>query len=384
MEKHKKPIVFFEFAMHFGGSNLSTLLLIREMRKYENIAVVDAYGCCRQHLDFMSEFNIPYHIVQPNARRTVIGGSNFFIRAGRVMVSSLEMLGFIKRLRSMLLDISPRAIWVNSYKALRFLTFAVGDKFPIALYVRVEGMHPRWYVKRSLKKVSLIVGNSESCVAGLSEMSGLTNNIKVIPNGIDIDEIVRQSKKSVHLPEAAGLKLLFPGTLNKRKNQETAIRGLAEFVERGGDATLFLAGDYGPDTSNEYAQKLPALVRDLNVENKVYFLGWRDDVPALMRSSDIVVLTSLSEGMPRVLLEAMALGKPVLATNVSGIPELVRDCVDGILIEPENAAQFADALEKLSIESTRHKMGKSGAERIKSDFDIKDKANTFLKQLLLI
>ena len=56
----KNSFVYFGFAMHFGGSNLSTLLLIREMRKHANIIVLDAYGCCRQHLQFMENYDIPY------------------------------------------------------------------------------------------------------------------------------------------------------------------------------------------------------------------------------------------------------------------------------------------------------------------------------------
>jgi glycosyltransferase involved in cell wall biosynthesis len=67
----------------------------------------------------------------------------------------------------------------------------------------------------------------------------------------------------------------------------------------------------------------------LNVSDKVHFFGWRDDVPAVMARSDIVALVSYSEGLPMVLLEAMCLKKPAVATRVGGIPEVVCDGVDG-------------------------------------------------------
>lgn len=378
----KKPIVYFDFAMHFGGSNLSTLLLIREMLKHESIIVLDAYGCCSQYLQFMDKSKIPYRIIQPNPKRNLIGGNNLFTRALHILSSSIEMLQFTHALKKQLLEISPSAIWMNSYKALKFLSLSVDDLFPLAYYARIEGVYPRWYVKNAWKKLSLIVANSES---GLNRIRGSRYEISrmsVVSNGIDIDEIMRLSKVPVSdFPDCKGLKLLFPGTLNERKNQHTAIKGLAEYISHGGDATLLLAGDHGPGGFNGYAQHLPMLVKELGIEDRVHFLGWRDDIPALIGQSDVVVLTSLTEGMPRAIMEAMSLGKPILATNVSGTPELVRDGIDGLLIEPSDAEGFARALSYLSNPKVRQEMGQSAADRIRSSFDIKCKATQFLFEL---
>jgi glycosyltransferase involved in cell wall biosynthesis len=206
--------------------------------------------------------------------------------------------------------------------------------------------------------------------------------MEVIYNGIDIDETIKLSSvEAPNIPSNGGIRILLPGTLTENKNQDTAIRGLAKYVHKGGDACLWLAGDFTPGLFDEYARSLPVLAENLNVSDRVHFLGWRNDIPAVMARSDVVVLTSYSEGLPIVLLEAMCLKKPVIATRVGGIPEVVRDGIDGILIEPGDSEGFAGAVSRLADPSLRKKMGQAGFERVKSCFDIKVTARRFLEAI---
>jgi glycosyltransferase involved in cell wall biosynthesis len=80
------------------------------------------------------------------------------------------------------------------------------------------------------------------------------------------------------------------------------------------------------------------------VRDRVLFTGYRDDVPSLLAGMDLVVLPSLNEGMGRVLVTAMALGKPIVATRVGGVPELLADGAAGRLVPPGDAAALADAV----------------------------------------
>ncbi len=108
----KKPFVFFECVNHFGGSNQSTILLIKEIQKYCNIIVLDGYGTCREYFDSLKQNGINCSVIQPKAKMTYIGRSSKSgkRRIGRLIASVPEMIRFIRRLRCVIEKINPRAI----------------------------------------------------------------------------------------------------------------------------------------------------------------------------------------------------------------------------------------------------------------------------------
>jgi glycosyltransferase involved in cell wall biosynthesis len=194
----------------------------------------------------------------------------------------------------------------------------------------------------------------------------------VVPNGIDIDELRKLgSVEPKNIPSGEGLCVLIPASFYENKSQDTAIKGLAEYLSGGGDACLWLAGDVVPGAPKDYKQKLHNLVGQLRLLDRVHFLGWRGDLPAVMSKCDVVALTSKSEGLPRVIIEAMCLKKPVIGTRAGGIPEVFRDGIEGRIIEVDDSRGFAAALEELSDPELRRRMGQAGQQRVKSRFDIK-------------
>ena len=101
------------------------------------------------------------------------------------------------------------------------------------------------------------------------------------------------------------------------------------------------------------------------------FLGYRTDIADLLRLMDVVVLPSLQESFPRVPLEAMAMGVPVVATTVGGIPESVSDGETGILVPPGDGAAIRDALVRLVDDpALRKRMGETGRRRVREQFSI--------------
>ncbi len=125
------------------------------------------------------------------------------------------------------------------------------------------------------------------------------------------------------------------GRLNPVKGTEYLIRAVPEIVKRREDVRVLVVGD-GPLRGD-----LEALVQFLGLEKTVTFLGWRDDSVDIINALDLFVLPSVHEGMPTVLLEAMSLGVPVVASNTGGIPDIVADNWSGILPEPRNESSLA-------------------------------------------
>src|SRR3989338_10642058 len=97
----------------------------------------------------------------------------------------------------------------------------------------------------------------------------------------------------------------------------------------------------------EKRRELEGLTHKLNLNNQVIFTGKREDIPEILSSLDLFVLSSVSEGLGRSIIEAMAMEKAVVATNVGGIPEVVKDKETGVLVPAKNAPALAAAIIEL-------------------------------------
>ena len=128
-----------------------------------------------------------------------------------------------------------------------------------------------------------------------------------------------------------------------------------------------IAGD------GELRSSLEEIVQREKLDNIVHFVGYRKDVREILAAVDIFVHPSLWEGFGLSILEAMAMGKPVIATDVSAIPELVKDGLTGFLVPPNNISGLASAIAALSSdEGLRQKLGQKAKERCLSMFSVEN------------
>ena len=143
-----------------------------------------------------------------------------------------------------------------------------------------------------------------------------------------------------------------------RKNHGVLLEAWKELQRRGVAGELWLLGDGESETT------LKAYVQEKNVRG-VYFWGYREDVRAFVEASDVLVLVSLQEGLPRAIMEAMALGKPIIASDIRGNHDLVRHEHTGLLVSVNDPLSLADAMQKLAEKSElRCQMGKEGRAAI--------------------
>jgi glycosyltransferase involved in cell wall biosynthesis len=127
-------------------------------------------------------------------------------------------------------------------------------------------------------------------------------------------------------------------------------------------------------------QELEAQAVNLRIAERVHFTGFRRDVPALIRGFEIFVLSSTHEGTPNSVLEAMALGKPVVATRAGGTAEVVQDGVTGLLVSPRDPAALAHALLYVLRHPEQGKMfGMAGCKRVEEHFTVEHMASSTLQ-----
>ena len=168
-------------------------------------------------------------------------------------------------------------------------------------------------------------------------------------------------------PPATGKNLLFVGRLTAAKGVPVLIEAMARIRAAHPDAHLTLIGD-GPDRAG-----LERLVRRLDLSDAVTFAGYKsqDEVALTLARTAVFVLPSFAEGVPVVLMEAMAARRPVVATRIAGIPELVEDGVSGHVVAPGDGAALADAVCDILAEPARAAgMGAAGRRKVEAEFDI--------------
>lgn len=141
--------------------------------------------------------------------------------------------------------------------------------------------------------------------------------------------------------EESAFVLLCVAELNANKNQKQLIEALYQLTDRADNIHLALAGT-GPSQ-----QSLLDLANRLGVQNRVHMLGYRRDIPDLLRACDAVALVSYREGLPRAIMEAMAAGKPVIGTHIRGLRDLIDHESTGILVPVDDVAATARAILQL-------------------------------------
>jgi len=202
-----------------------------------------------------------------------------------------------------------------------------------------------------------IVAVSEATRGSLLRQGYPAGRLLTIPNGVEPVE----RADPVRLVEAPAI--LEVARLAEVKGQSTLLEALATV-----DAGAVLVGE-DLEQGGAYRSALERLAQTLGIRERVVFAGRRDDVPGLMAGCEVVCLPSRAEGLPLVLLEAMAQGKPVVASAVGGVPELVVDGETGLLVPPGDVEALAQALRRvLGDPELARRLGEAGRRRVRERF----------------
>ena len=250
--------------------------------------------------------------------------------------------------------------------------FALDSSAPLALRLFSPDLY---LMKRVRKSVALNEPLKEKLVKkGIEE-----EKLEVIPNGVNVEDFNVSEEEVERVRKKYGLEgvtVMFAGTVTPRKGVFELVR--AAEVLKCEDVLFLIVGNLNLD--REYSQKVMEYAKSKGVNAKFTGFVPYGDLKALYSACDIFVLPSFEEGQGVVLLEAMASGKPLIGSNVGGIPMQIRDGWNGFLVEPKNEKQLADKIKYLvDNEEERVKMGENSRKLAKEDFDWRKISKRYLK-----
>jgi len=376
---HKWKVLHMRSSAHFVGLERLLLQLVVPLRREGfDIELMVLY----RRGDSMSSL----HPLVVEARRRGVkaeqldGGPRFPLRGVLYVANKLRKEGF-------------SVLHTHDYKTDLLGLLAAG----LARIPCVATVHGYVFVSRRLRiyrMLDLLVLRFFSRVITVSEelrqqllTAGLRGErVITVHNAIDPVAFISQGTQSISwLRQQLGIGRDQPliatvGRLIPGKGHRYFLAAAKQVLQARPEARFLVVGE-GP-----LRGKLEALSAALGIQHAVSFLGFRQDVAALMEASDLIVLPSLEEGQPVVLLEALALAKPVVATAVGGVSEVVRHKETGLLVPPRDSDELARAmLYLLDHPDEGARMGQKGQEVVARDFTVEamaEKTAAVYRQIL--
>jgi glycosyltransferase involved in cell wall biosynthesis len=211
-----------------------------------------------------------------------------------------------------------------------------------------------------------VISVSRAVKVSLIEMGTPAKMIKTIHNGIDLtgyDHVVPTLRKKYSIPPEEKI-IGTVARLVPEKGCEFGIKAMPLILEKHPNARLVIVGE------GFLRQSLEELSRKLGIADKVMFLGYQRNVEELIADFDVFMMPSLTEGLSLALLEVMALGKPVVATEVGGNPEVIRSGINGILVPSKDERALAQEVAKLlSSPKEARELGIKARETVVNNFN---------------
>jgi glycosyltransferase involved in cell wall biosynthesis len=362
----------------FTGAQQSMLPLLREATDYDSVLIAPKQGSCVRRFE---DESVDTEVIEYPSRLDKFGSE--LLNAG--MFDETLICGSLiiyyrtvaRRLREMNTDI----LYCNNVRSV-FL-FGLPAKLlriPVVWYVRGDMSKPT-FDKIAYRIADKVITISDG-VRGKFEPTDIDKHgekFTTIYTGIDLNKFDpnRQYSLRFGFEDECEINIVQVAKLHPRKRQDNLIKAVGGISERLPPYNLVFAGPKA-EAHDDYARSLRQLAADEEIEDNVSFLGWCDDVPALLSKTDLFVLPSSNEGFPRSILEAYAMGVPCVATPAGGTAEIVDDGETGYLAPIDNIEVLSEQIAKCCLNPAyMTEMGKAAQQRVSQNFGQKRYVNEF-------
>lgn len=319
---------------------------------------------------------------------------SFKLRPRTTVEGARDLLASTRQLRRLISELQPDVVHANSVRAALIGLAATSSGSPPVL-AHVHDCLPRSATGRVVRSVLTSRARTVLCVSNyVASCLGRSwgADVRTLRNGIDLEafrpELINKerARSAVGIDSRTRYLIGVVGQITPWKAQDDAIRMLALVRERLPQVGLLLVGEpkfLGPSVRYDnaaFAGKLHELATELGVHSEVHFLGERDDVPTVLRALDLLIVPSWEDPFALVVLEAMAMSVPVLATSVGGPAEVIEAGRTGLLLPPRNPHIWADAIVRLLDDpDARARLAESAQSDVRSFRSMSDYAQQLVE-----
>jgi glycosyltransferase involved in cell wall biosynthesis len=264
------------------------------------------------------------------------------------------------------------------------LRVAKESALPCVGHVRLDNVDERLITNYELGELDCLVAVSEAVARQFDPVwPDRAERVRVIPNGVDIGALRaaapgrEEARRLLSLREGDPL-IAQIGLISARKRCHVVIQAFAKIARDFPDARLLFVGSPGP-SDEAYAKALTADIYRFGLIARVQMMPFREDIAAVFAAMDLNVLASGQEGFGRVLIEAAVFGVPSIATNVGGIPEVIRHDKTGVLVLPDDPDGLAAAMVSLLRDEPRRRaLGEAARRDAEARFSIQTHAEKMM------
>jgi glycosyltransferase involved in cell wall biosynthesis len=261
--------------------------------------------------------------------------------------------------------------WINKVPVILWTIHGWSFDYPIGTPLRRCAIRAiEKFLDRLTDHYVAISGNMQE--VGINAGISARGKVTLIYHGIETDDPIYGGNQTEAETKNGNPVIGTVGRLEPQKAIDDFLRAARIVKERFPQVSFMVVGD-GP-----LREELQRLAITLGIEGSVLFAGWQENVAEYLAAMDIFCLPSRWEGFGIILLEAMAMRMPIVATRVGGVPEIVEEGKSGILVSPGNPAELADGLCRLlSDANMRKEIGYYNAKKVKTFFNVKDMINKY-------
>lgn len=374
-------VLFLEAVQDHGGARKSTLELAKRLQdKGVEVLVVDFYGTNQDFINDVQSKNLELRVLLKKDKPFIIKDSNIYIFFNNIIRFGIEYFKIKSALKNILHDFKPNYIVVNNRKTLSLVPKS--DLYKIIFFAR------GWFIPEQITKfdsiimkerVDIYMAVSQSTRQALfaGSMQKL-ENIHVVSNGIALNEITKfqDNKNDIFT-------IIHSGGFLPDKGQLQCLEIAKILKNRNLNFKLLLTGKvYNEVESEEYYQIVKKVLYEYNLTENVELIVNHNFVLDLIGKSHILIHPSSTEGLPRVLMEAMALKTVVLANPVGGITDFILDGFTGYLLRFNSIKDYADKIEFLYYNrSVMEDIRTRGFQLIRNCYTADNQVNAFISSL---
>jgi len=352
-----KILLFFEYGTLNGGEfSLLAMLETLAQEAFEFVAAVPTAGRLKTRLEQLGIHTVPLRLRDPQGKKHTVTQVN-------------------SHLDDLITQLSPDLVHANSLSMARMLgRITPHVSFPCTGHLRdIIKLSPKAIA--DLNQNAQLIAVSQATQTFHVEQGMRTDRVQVIHNGVDTD-VFRPSPATGVLRQELGLSdravlIANIGQICLRKGQTLLAQAAVSLAEEFPEANYLFVGErYSQkQESVAYEDMLRRIFHEAGMEDRLFCLGFRDDIPLLLNEIDLLVHTAHQEPLGRVLLEAASCAQAIVATDVGGTAEILLDQGSALLVPPDNVDALTGAIRQMLLDrELRHSLGRQARKHAVENF----------------